>query len=148
ESFTFLFTTFDRTGSATATMKAFRTNELLFPRRVRKGPQKGELICEALNHQRVLQVVHNPRYAGAFVWGRRKGRRLPNGHIAVKFVAPDEWISLVPGAHVGYITWQQFWSTGWDLLQLAVVTYDQMLQNGLALDWEIRLSCRKALQNL
>jgi DNA invertase Pin-like site-specific DNA recombinase len=108
ESFTFLFTTFDRTGSATATMKAFRKNALLFPRRIRKGPQKGGLIWEPLHHQRVLQVVHNPRYAGAFVWGRRKGRRLPNGHTAVKFVAPDEWISLVPGAHVGYITWQQY----------------------------------------
>ena len=108
ESITFLFTTFERTGSATATMKAFRKNEILFPRRVRKGPQKGELIWEALHHQRVLQVVHNPRYAGAFVWGRRKGRRLPNGHTAVKFVAPDEWISLVPGAHAGYITWQQY----------------------------------------
>ena len=57
-------------------MKVFRKNELLFPRRVRKGPQKGELIWEPLHHQRVLQVVHNPRYAGAFVWGRRKGRRL------------------------------------------------------------------------
>ena len=57
KSITFLFTTFDRTGSATATMKAFRKNELLFPRRVRKGPQKGELIWEPLNHQRVLQVV-------------------------------------------------------------------------------------------
>src|ERR1051326_6631362 len=55
---------------------------------------------EPLHHQRVLQIVHNPRYAGAFVWGRRKGRRLPNGHTAVKFVAPEEWISLVPGAHV------------------------------------------------
>ena len=75
EAVSFLFMTFERTGSATATMRAFRKNELLFPRRVRKGPQKGELIWEPLNHQRVLQVVHNPRYAGAFVWRRRKGRR-------------------------------------------------------------------------
>src|SRR5712692_7273799 len=93
ESFTFLFTTFDRTGSATATMKAFRKNQVLFPRRVQKGPRKGELIWEPLHHQRVLQVLHNPRYAGAFVWGRRKERRLPNGHTAVTFVAPEEWIS-------------------------------------------------------
>jgi DNA invertase Pin-like site-specific DNA recombinase len=129
ESFTFLFTTFDRTGSATATMKAFRKNELLFPRRVRRGPQKGGLIWEPLNHQRVLQVVHNPRYAGAFVWGRRKGRRLPNGRTAVKFVAPDEWISLVPGAHAGYITWKQYQVNQQRLLENAKAHGDDRRQS-------------------
>src|SRR3989442_10436412 len=128
ESFTFLFTTFDRTGSATATMKAFRKNEVLFPRRVRKGPQKGALIWEPLHHQRVLQVLHNPRYAGAFVWGRRKERRLPNGHTAVKFVAPDEWISLVPGAHAGYITWTQYQATQQRLLENAKAQGDDRRQ--------------------
>jgi DNA invertase Pin-like site-specific DNA recombinase len=129
ESLTFLFTTFDRTGSATATMKAFRKNELLFPRRVRKGPRKGELIWETLTHQRVLQVLHNPRYAGAFVWGRRKGRRLLNGHTAVEFVAPDEWISLVPGAHVGYITWQQYQANQQRLLENAKAHGDDRRQS-------------------
>jgi len=119
ESLSFLFTTFERTGSATATMKAFRKNEVLFPRRVRIGPRKGEVIWEPLNHQRALQVLHNPRYAGAFVWGRRKGRRLLNGHTAVEFVAPDEWISLIPGAHVGYITWQQYQANQQRLLENA-----------------------------
>jgi DNA invertase Pin-like site-specific DNA recombinase len=129
ESLTFLFTTFERTGSATATMKAFRSNELLFPRRVRKGPQKGGLIWEPLHHQRVLQVVHNPRYAGAFVWGRRKGRRLPNGHTAVKFVAQDEWISLVPGAHAGYITWKQYQANQQRLLENAKAHGDDRRQS-------------------
>ena len=129
ESFTFLFTTFERTGSATATMKAFRSNELLFPRRVRKGPQKGGLIWEPLHHQRVLQVVHNPRYAGAFVWGRRKGRRLPNGHTAVKFLAQDEWISLVPGAHAGYITWKQYQANQQRLLENAKAHGDDRRQS-------------------
>jgi len=129
ESFTFLFTTFDRTGSATATMKAFRKNEVLFPRRVRKGPQKGALIWEPLHHQRVLQVLHNPRYAGAFVWGRRKERRLPNGHTAVKFVAPDEWISLVPDAHAGYITWTQYQANQRRLLANAKAQGDDRRQS-------------------
>jgi DNA invertase Pin-like site-specific DNA recombinase len=129
ESFTFLFTTFDRTGSATATMKAFRKNEVLFPRRVQKGSRKGELIWEPLHHQRVLQVLHNPRYAGAFVWGRRKERRLPNGHTAVKFVAPDEWISLVPGAHAGYITWTQYQANQQRLLENAKAHGDDRRQS-------------------
>src|SRR2546426_992631 len=36
-----LFATFKRTGSATATVKYFRTQGLLFPRRVRTGPHAG-----------------------------------------------------------------------------------------------------------
>src|SRR3984885_9146667 len=129
ESLTFLFTTFERMGSATATMRAFRKNKLLFPRRVRIGPRKGELIWEPLNHQRVLQVLHNPRYAGAFVWGRRKGRRLPNGRTAVEFVAPDEWISLVPGAHGGYITWKQYQDNQQRLLENAKAHGDDRRQS-------------------
>ena len=129
EAVSFLFTTFERRGSATATMKVFRKNEVLFPRRVRIGPRKGELIWEPLHHQRVLQVLHNPRYAGAFVWGRRKGRRLPNGHTAVEFVAPDEWISLVPGAHAGYITWQQYQANQQRLLENAKAHGDDRRQS-------------------
>jgi DNA invertase Pin-like site-specific DNA recombinase len=129
EALSFLFTTFERTGSATATMKAFRKSEVLFPRRVRIGPRKGELIWEPLHHQRVLQVLHNPRYAGAFVWGRRKGRRLPNGRTAVEFVAPDEWISLVPGVHVGYIAWKQFQANQQRLLDNAKAHGDDRRQS-------------------
>ena len=39
-----LFRTFRRTGSASATVKAFRDQKLLFPRRPRSGPGKGELV--------------------------------------------------------------------------------------------------------
>jgi len=65
-----LFETFARTGPATATVKHFREQELRFPRRPRGGPHKGELLWEELRHWRVLRVLHNPRYAGAFCFGR------------------------------------------------------------------------------
>jgi hypothetical protein len=45
-----LFATFKRTGSATATVKYFRTKGLLFPRRVRIGPHKGEIHWGPLLH--------------------------------------------------------------------------------------------------
>ena len=60
-----LFRTFRRTGSASATVKAFRDQKLLFPRRPRSGPRKGELLWGPLTHNRTRQVLHNPRYAGA-----------------------------------------------------------------------------------
>ena len=55
-----LFSTFERTGSARATVKAFAEEGLLFPLRVRTGPNRGELGWHRLAHHRVLQVLHNP----------------------------------------------------------------------------------------
>ena len=72
-----LFATFARTGSARATVKAFANEGLRFPSRVQKGPNKGTLGWFPLRHHRVLNVLHNPRYAGAFAYGRRRARRGP-----------------------------------------------------------------------
>jgi DNA invertase Pin-like site-specific DNA recombinase len=70
-----LFATFKRTGSATATVKYFRTKGLLFPRRVRTGPHKGEVHWGPLLHSTTLKVLRNPRYAGAFCACRARARR-------------------------------------------------------------------------
>ncbi|TIL19629.1 MAG: recombinase family protein [Mesorhizobium sp.] len=67
-----VFTTFERLGSATRTVKFFRDESILFPRRLRKGPHKGELMWAPPRHARILQVLHDPRYAGAFVYGRTR----------------------------------------------------------------------------
>src|SRR6266566_1118512 len=61
---TYLFTTFEATGSATACVKAFRAAGLTFPWRHQKGPRKGEVDWQPLLHSTVLRVLHNPRYAG------------------------------------------------------------------------------------
>ena len=68
-----LFCTFARTGSARAVVAEFNAAGLRFPVRIRKGPRKGELAWQPLTHWRVLRTLHNPRYAGAFCYGRRRG---------------------------------------------------------------------------
>src|SRR5438552_7730543 len=50
-----LFAIFKRTGSATATVKYFRTKALLFPRRVRTGPHKAETHWRPLLHSTTLR---------------------------------------------------------------------------------------------
>src|SRR5262252_5891222 len=74
-----VFETFERNGSAMQTVKLFHDQGLRFPRRIRKGVNKGELHWVRAGHSRILQVLHNPRYAGAFVYGRLRTRRLPDG---------------------------------------------------------------------
>jgi DNA invertase Pin-like site-specific DNA recombinase len=103
-----LFATFERTGSARATVKAFADQHLLFPLRVRTGPNRGELGWHPLAHHRVLQVLHNPRYAGAFTYGRRRARRGPDGRARYLLQPRQDWIALIPDAHVGYLSWEEF----------------------------------------
>ncbi len=103
------FETFKRTGSCLAVVKAFHTQELLFPRRLRSGAHKGELVWAELLHCRARQIIHNPRYAGAFVFGRTKQRRLPNGKVASRIVPSEEWI-LLRDIHPGYISWEDYQS--------------------------------------
>lgn len=101
------FETFRRTGSCLAVVKEFHAKELLFPRRLRSGAHKGELVWAELLHCRARQIIHNPRYAGAFVFGRTKHRRLPSGKYSSRHVPPEEWI-LLRDAHPAYIGWEEY----------------------------------------
>ncbi len=108
QSIRHLFGVFARTGSARAVVQAFNHEGLTFPLRVRTGAHKGELAWAPLRHWRVLRTLHNPRYAGAFAYGRRHERTTPDGKRTLETVPRDRWIALIPGAHPGYITWEQF----------------------------------------
>ncbi len=103
-----LFATFEATGSATACVKAFRAAGLSFPWRHLKGPRKGEIDWQPLAHHTVLRVLHNPRYAGCFTYGRHAHTKQPSGKTTSKMLPRHEWISFIPGAHPGYITLDQY----------------------------------------
>jgi DNA invertase Pin-like site-specific DNA recombinase len=103
-----LFTTFKRTGSAMATAKAARLEGLAFPRRCGKGPHKGELLWTGLDHSQVLRILHNPRYAGAFVYGRTHTRKTLDGGTRIQRVAQGQWDTLIPGVHAGYLSWEDY----------------------------------------
>jgi DNA invertase Pin-like site-specific DNA recombinase len=103
-----LFATFEATGSASACVKAFNAAGLSFPWRHRAGPRKGEIDWKPLAHHVVLRVLHNPRYAGAFTFGRHRDIRLPGGKLSRTALPREEWISFIPGAHPGYLTLDQY----------------------------------------
>ena len=103
-----LFATYERTGSCAATVKYFRRRGLLFPRRLHEGPRKGELVWGTVCHSRVLQLLRNPRYAGAFFHGRTRSFRSQNGRSRSQRLPADQWHALLPEAHAGYITWDQY----------------------------------------
>ena len=103
-----LLRTFQRTGSATATVKAFREQGLRFPRRALTGPCKGEVLWSELAHSRTLFVLHNPCYAGAFTYGRTRQRKLPDGRSINRCLPQAEWTTLIRDAHEGYVSWEEY----------------------------------------
>jgi DNA invertase Pin-like site-specific DNA recombinase len=104
-----LFSTFREVSSASATVRRFAREGLKFPHRVQSGSAKGEVLWESLEHARVLQILHNPRYAGAFVFGRTRSQRTADLKSTSQVLVPrEQWMVFIPNAHVGYITLEEF----------------------------------------
>jgi Recombinase/Recombinase zinc beta ribbon domain len=103
-----VFDLFDSTGSATGVVKAFNHDHINLPRRLISGPDKGTVLWAPIRHSRVLNILHNPRYAGAFVFGRHGHRPGPTGKPGPRLLPRTEWIALFPDAHPGYITFAKY----------------------------------------
>jgi len=100
------FETFRRVGSASATVKEFRGHRLRFPRRIQHGPRKGEVVWGELEHHRARWLLHHPRYAGAFCYGRSRQRK--HGDLRYRRLPREEWIALIREAHAAYISWDEY----------------------------------------
>ena len=94
--------------SALATVRMFRTQGLLFPKRIRTGAHRGELHWDKLCHSQALRILHNPRYAGTYVFGRTHTEKLPTGKLRVTRPPQEKWDICIKDAHEGYINWDTF----------------------------------------
>ena len=70
QSLRHFFATFHRIGSAWATVPTFRRESVKFPKRGQAG--SGEITWQELTLAVALDTLHNPRYAGAFCFGRTR----------------------------------------------------------------------------
>lgn len=103
-----LFDTFLRLGVARQVVKHFHDQGLQFPRRMFYGPHKGEIIWRPLLLKQTVWVLHNPRYAGAYFFGRYRSKMLPDGRSRREIVDRNQWIAFIKDAHPGYITWDKY----------------------------------------
>ena len=103
-----LFATFRRTGSAGATARTLFEQGVRFPCRPPHGPRMGELVWNELTYSRTLEVLHNPRYAGAYALGRTRQRKLGSGRRTTRKLARSEWSVLLRDLHPSYISWEDF----------------------------------------
>ena len=108
QSIRLFFDIFRRTGAAFATVKAFAKDDVKFPCRLHLGPDKGKLKWQRLTSGRALAILKNPRYAGAYYYGRQRSRKNVDGSTTYFQVPSDEWLVLIKDVHPGYITWEQY----------------------------------------
>jgi DNA invertase Pin-like site-specific DNA recombinase len=114
EAVRLLFSLFEQYNSALAVVSSFAQQHLRFPTRWWGGKQADELIWGRLTHERVLNILHSPLYAGAYVYGRTQFRRraLPAEEPRItgrtRRVKQEDWPIVLLDAHPGYITWEQF----------------------------------------
>jgi DNA invertase Pin-like site-specific DNA recombinase len=105
-----VFTGFAACGSAYGVVAAFADRR--FPLRAYGGVWAGQLRWGRLTHARVLGVLKNPGYAGAYVFGRYSSRRSvdPDGkvHTAMVERPRTEWPVLIKDHHEGYIGWADY----------------------------------------
>jgi DNA invertase Pin-like site-specific DNA recombinase len=105
-----LFAAFAASGSAYGVVAAFGGRK--FPLRAYGGTWAGQLRWGRLTHARVLGVLKNPGYAGAYVFGRYTSRRTvdPSGTVRTAMAERPraEWPVLIKDHHEGYITWAEY----------------------------------------
>ena len=105
ETIAYFFETFSRVGSASQTVKVFRKEGLCFPSRIRN---RAPTIFQPLTISTAIRTLNNPRYAGAYVYGRRQYRRAADGKKKLRTRERNDWLACIPNAHPGYIAWEHF----------------------------------------
>jgi DNA invertase Pin-like site-specific DNA recombinase len=107
-----IFALFERYRTINGVLKYLVKNNTQMPHRVRGGLSKGELEWRRPNRITLGNMLHNPIYAGAYVYGRRptdprkkKPGRPSTGRVTVKH---EEWEVLIKNKLPKYISWEEY----------------------------------------
>ena len=101
-----IFTTFLRVRSASKVLQFLNTHELCLPRRDRFG----DVVWKKPTVAAILQLLKNPAYAGAFVYGKtRSVRKDPTSAQTQEVRLPmDQWKIRINDIYPAYIAWETF----------------------------------------
>ncbi len=103
------FAAFERAGSAYAVVAAFVGRP--FPQRAYDGSWAGQIRWGTLSYARIQDLVQNPCYAGAFVYGRHRARRSVDAEGTIRTrtlrVPQAEWLVCIHDHHAAYISWER-----------------------------------------
>jgi len=107
-----IFERFSVESSARAILRWARKTHFLMPKRDRAT---SEVVWRPLENLRLLNLLHNPAYAGVYVFGRHPVKTvLVDGEIRkvrARLVEPSEWPVRIDNAHPSYISWETYMTT-------------------------------------
>ena len=106
-----VFEVFATAKSAVAVVQHFADHGLEIPARLWQRARQGEVVWRPLRHARVLSILHNPFYAGVYVYGRIKTRQgslpgeAPRVQGYTRQVTRDDWPTILHDHPPAYISW-------------------------------------------
>jgi DNA invertase Pin-like site-specific DNA recombinase len=107
-----VFDVFDRRRSLNGVLTYLVDHDIRLPDRERSGAAKGELVWRPPNRATLHNLLHNPIYAGAYVYGRRsvdprrqRPGRPSTGRVTIE---PENWNVLLKDRLPAYISWEQY----------------------------------------
>ena len=111
ETIRLVFAKFRELGSGRQVFLWLRSADIKMPV-VLRNVDVCKLVWKAPAYHSVMQILHNPLYAGAYAFGRRAQRtRIVDGRArkATGVRKPrDEWNVLLRDNHQGYISWREY----------------------------------------
>jgi DNA invertase Pin-like site-specific DNA recombinase len=99
-----VFTTFLQVKSASRVVRFFNDQVLLIPRYDRFG----DVVWKNPSVPAIIEILKNPAYAGAFVYGRTRTIRPPARQPVQKKLPMDEWRIRVNDKYPPYISWETY----------------------------------------
>jgi len=104
-----VFSRFATLGSGQKVLRSLRDDGILLPRRQHGGLQAGQVLWRKPTQAALMEILHNPAYAGAFVYGRRgpHPQRRP-GQARQSRRQMADWPTVHQDVYPTYISWEQF----------------------------------------
>jgi DNA invertase Pin-like site-specific DNA recombinase len=112
ERLDYIFDSFRRHGVVRAVVRDLKEQGLELPTRLTAKEGYGSLVWKAATLSTVIRILHNPAYAGAYVYGRWEylsERRSPKtGKASAHARAMAQWPVKIPEHHPAYVRWEEF----------------------------------------
>jgi DNA invertase Pin-like site-specific DNA recombinase len=107
EAILLVFRKFEELGAARQTLFWFLEEGLQVPAR----RQDGETRWKRPSYATIHRILTHPAYGGAYAYGKTESTSTYEGGSSRKVYRrrpKERWLALIPHAHEGYITWEQF----------------------------------------
>jgi len=106
--FRVLFEKFKQLKTARGVVRYFNEHNLTFPTREVSGNMNSPIKWEKLYHCRVIRILNNPIYAGAYAYGQKSSKKDSEGNYKTSTKPMEEWSVLIKNHHRGYISWDEY----------------------------------------